>query len=277
MLLRAFFAILSFVSTRAAARVALRLFCTPRRHQAPAWEREIAARGEHLRLGPMLGATSFGTGPIVLLLHGWEGRGMQLGRFVEPFGGAGYRVIALDLPAHGASAGTRTDLIVCTEALRKVGRDLGPIQAIVAHSFGGAVTTLALERGLDARAVVLIASPSSIADVIRRFGELVGLRGRAMRAFREVLERQTRVKLADVEIFERVATLSVPALVVHDRGDREVPFHDAERLVARWPNATLLATDGIGHRRILKDDDVIRRVVEFVSVSAEQHLSQLRD
>jgi len=98
-----------------------------------------------------------------------------------------------------------------------------------------------------------------------------------MRAFREVLERQTRVKLADVEIFERVATLSVPALVVHDRGDREVPFHDAERLVARWPNATLLATDGIGHRRILKDDDVIRRVVEFVSVSAEQHLSQLRD
>jgi pimeloyl-ACP methyl ester carboxylesterase len=198
-----------------------------------------------------------------------------MGRFVGPFVAAGYRVIALDLPAHGASAGTRTDLIVCTEALRKVGRDLGPIEAIVAHSFGGAVTTLALERGLDAKSVVLIASPSSIEDVVRRFGELVGLRAKAMEAFRTALEDQTRVTLADVEIFERVATLKVPALIVHDRGDREVPFQDAERLVARWPNATLLATDGIGHRRILKDDDVIRRAVEFVTACGANVARQL--
>ena len=273
--LRSFFTALSFVSPRTAGRIGLRLFCTPRRHHVPAWENEVAAHGERLRVGPQLVAHAFegrgapkprsGEGAsVVLLVHGWEGRGLQMGRFVEPFVQAGFRVIAIDLPAHGESPGTRTDLIECTEGLRKVGRDLGPVAAVVTHSFGGAITTLALERGFDARSVVLIAAPSSIDDVIRRFGELTGLRGAAMRAFRVGIERQTGVKLADVEIFERVAGLHVPALIVHDHDDVEVPFHDAERLVARWPNATLLATEGLGHRRILKDEEVIRHAVDFV-------------
>jgi pimeloyl-ACP methyl ester carboxylesterase len=265
--LRAFFAALSVVAPRLAGRIALRLFRTPRRHHRPGWERHLAEGGGTLRVGPHLAAHAFGPAdaPIVLLLHGWEGRGLQLGRFVEPFVEAGYRAIAIDLPAHGESAGSVTDLIECMEALRKVGRDLGPLAAIVAHSFGGAITTLALERGLEAACVVLIAAPSSIDDVLRRFGEVTGLRGAAMRAFREGIERHTGVKLADVEIFERVAGLQAPALIVHDHGDREVPFHDAERLAGRWPNATLVATHGRGHRRILKDEEVIRRVVDFVS------------
>jgi pimeloyl-ACP methyl ester carboxylesterase len=271
LILRTFFVALSLTSPRLAGRIALRLFCTPRRHHLPDWEKQVAAGGERLQIGPRLAAHAWGRsgdgGPTVLLLHGWEGRGTQLGRFADPFVKAGYRVIAVDLPAHGESPGRRTDLIECTEALRKIGRDLGSLAAVVAHSFGGAVTTLALERGLDAQAVALIASPSSIDDVIRRFGEFTGVRGGAMRAFRAAIERQTGVTLADVEIFERVARLHVPALIVHDRGDAEVPFHDAERLVARWPNATLLATEGLGHRRILKDDGVIRRVVEFVSIA----------
>jgi pimeloyl-ACP methyl ester carboxylesterase len=263
--LRAFLAVLSSVAPRSAGALGLRLFCTPRRHHQPAWERRIAEQGTRVRVGPQLAARSFGSGPLVLLLHGWEGRGLQLGRFVEPLVRAGFRVIAPDLPAHGTSPGTRTDLIECTEALRKVGRDLGPVAAVVAHSFGGAVTTLALERGLDAKAVVLIASPSSVDDVITRFGELTGVRGRGMRAFREGIERQTAVKLAEVEVFERVARLQVPALIVHDRDDREVPFDDAERLAGRWPGATLLATEGLGHRRILKDERVIEAAVTFVA------------
>jgi pimeloyl-ACP methyl ester carboxylesterase len=266
-LVRAFFAVLGVVSPATAGRLALRLFCTPRRHHRPAWEREIAERGGLLRVGHNLAAHVWGSGATVLLVHGWEGRGTQLGRFVDPLVAAGYRVMALDLPAHGESAGTRTDLIECTEALRKVGRDLGPLAGIVAHSFGGAVTTLGLERGLDVKAVVLIAAPSSIEDVVRRFGELTGLRGRSMHAFRAGIERQTGVRIADVEIFERVAALRVPALIVHDHGDNEVPFHDAERLAAQWPGSSLLATDRIGHRRILKDEEVIRQTVGFLSRS----------
>lgn len=274
--LRAFVAALSLASPRRAGRLALRLFCTPRRHHRPGWESHLARAARRLTVGPRLAAWSFDpepgaarpAAPAVLLLHGWEGRGTQLGRFADPLVREGYRVIAIDLPAHGESPGSMTDLIECTESLRKAGRELGPLAAVIAHSFGGAVATLALERGLDVASVVLIATPSSVEDVIRRFGDLVGLRGAAMHAFRDALERQTGVTLADVEIFERAARLTTPALIVHDRDDREVPFHDAERLAARWPGAMLHATEGLGHRRILRDDGVIRRVVAFVGAAA---------
>jgi pimeloyl-ACP methyl ester carboxylesterase len=267
--LRSFFGILSLVAPRLAGRVALRLFCTPQRHRVPGWEREIAAGGVRTIVGGRFAARSWGAGPIVLLIHGWEGRGTQLGRFVDPLVAAGFRVVAVDGPAHGESPGRRTDLIEFTEALRRIGRDLGPLAAIVAHSFGGATSTLAIERGLDVGAIVLIASPSSIDEVLAWFEELVGLGRRARRAFRDEIEYRTRVKIADVEIYERVSELRVPSLVVHDRDDREVPFRDAERLSSRWPGARLLATDGLGHRRILKDDRVIAAVVAFVSEKSE--------
>ena len=265
--LRAFFVTLSVIAPRIAGAMAVRIFGTPQRHHRPAWEREIYERGSGIRLGSNLTARTFGEphAPIVLLVHGWEGRGTQLGAFVDAFVSAGFRVIALDLPAHGDSTGRHTDLIECTEALRKVARDLGPLAGLVAHSFGGAATTFAIERGLDVRSVVLVSSPSSVADVVARFGRMLGLGTRAMQAFRRGLEKRTGLKLADVELYERAVRLRVPALIVHDRRDRDVPFSDAERLAARWPNAALLTTDGLGHRRILRDRDVIERAVQFVA------------
>jgi pimeloyl-ACP methyl ester carboxylesterase len=264
--LRSFFAALSAVAPGATGALAVRVFRSPHRHHRPGWEKEILEHSARLPLASNLAARTWGAAraPIVLLVHGWEGRGTQLGAFVDPFVAARFRVIALDLPAHGDSIGRRTDLIECTEALRKVARDLGPLAGIVAHSFGGAITTLAIERGLDVRSVVLISAPSSIEGVLVRFGRMIGLGDRAMRAFRQRLERRTGVTLRDVEIFERASRLRVPTLIVHDHRDRDVPFTDAERLAAQWPNALLMATDGLGHRRILRDAKVIERAVKFV-------------
>jgi len=270
--LRFFFRALSAISPELAGRAALRAFRTPRRHLRPGWEKAIAERGETIRVGANLAAHAWGSGPPVLLVHGWEGRGTQLGRFVAPLVEAGFRVIAPDLPAHGDSSGTRTDLIECTEALRRIARELGPLAGVVAHSFGGPVTTLAVERGLETSSVVIVSGPSSVRDVVARFAAMTGLSEAAMRAFREGMTRQTGVQMKDVEIIERVGSLRVPALIIHDRDDREVPFHDGERLAARWPGATLVETRGLGHRRILKDEEVIRRTVTFLCGSSARQL-----
>jgi hypothetical protein len=39
----------------------------------------------------------------------------------------------------------------------------------------------------------------------------------------------------------------------------------AERIVRLWPRATLVATTGLGHRRVLRDPSVIDRVVAFAA------------
>ena len=58
---------------------------------------------------------------------------------------------------------------------------------------------------------------------------------------------------------------TAPALVVHDRGDRQVPFREAEGFGAAWPNAQLFATDGLGHNRILQDAKVLIAVTGFLA------------
>ena len=49
------------------------------------------------------------------------------------------------------------------------------------------------------------------------------------------------------------------ALLIHDRGDPDVPFRNAEEIAAAWPGARVLATDGLGHRAVLRDPTVVAR------------------
>jgi hypothetical protein len=51
---------------------------------------------------------------------------------------------------------------------------------------------------------------------------------------------------------------------VHDSGDRQTPYADAVRLVEGLPDARLVTTNALGHRKILRDERVLREVVEFI-------------
>jgi hypothetical protein len=99
---------LSSIAPAVAARLAERPFLTPPRYPAPDREREILARarpGSVRVAGRRIETWSWGVGPRILLVHGWGGRGGQLGAFVEPLVSRGFSVTAFDGPAHGASEG----------------------------------------------------------------------------------------------------------------------------------------------------------------------------
>jgi len=69
---------------------------------------------------------------------------------------AGYTVLAMDLPAHGASAGQYSSIPQSARALREA---LGPLYAVIAHSMGAAILTEALYAGLAVQRAVLISAP----------------------------------------------------------------------------------------------------------------------
>ena len=64
-------------------------------------------------------------------------------------------------------------------------------------------------------------------------------------------------------------------LVFHDHDDREVPFAHGDRLAATWPDAELRTTEGLGHRRILRDPDVLAEAVAFVRQGVDAPASDL--
>jgi pimeloyl-ACP methyl ester carboxylesterase len=247
-----------------------RLFLTPPRPRYPSSEffDLIDARQSFLRhRGRHIATWRWGSpeAPAVLLVHGWGGRATQMRRFVAHLGGAGYRVIAYDQPAHGLSDGKLTGLPDFADALLAVARHHGNVRAVISHSLGGPATAIALARGLAAERAVLISPPSDLVGYSRRFAHWLALPERVRRSMQAAIEERFGVRWSDLEIARVAPLLRAEALVIHDREDAQVPWKQGAALARHWPRARLMSTRGLGHGRILEDDAVARAAVDFIA------------
>ena len=215
--------------------------------------------------GKTLSVYEWGAGPAVLLVHGWSGRAGQFSEFVAPLLRAGYRVIGFDAPAHGRSDGTATNLPAISAAITRVSETYGPIHALIAHSFGVACALHALTHGLRVQRMIGISPPATMEFLLQTFSRRLGLGPAAVAGLRRRIEvrfgEDVWSAFAPIELARRV---NLPALILHDRGDREVPWADGVALAGAWPGARLALTEGLGHRRILNDADVIAQTLAFL-------------
>jgi pimeloyl-ACP methyl ester carboxylesterase len=263
-------AALQAVSPSAAASVASRLFLATPARPAPRATLPEARRFEVRAGRERLAAWSWGNGATTaLLVHGWGGRANQMRGFVEPLQRAGYRVVAFDAPGHGLSAGSQLSLPEFAAAIRSVSDAVGPVDAIVGHSFGAAAACVAITEGLAVRRAVLLGPPAAEERWFARFSDYLALSAETRAATKREIERRVGAPFARFEAEALGPALKLPLLVVHDREDREVPWEDGARISGAARDATLVTTVGLGHRRILLDPSVIARVVAFVGERAQ--------
>lgn len=270
------------------ASLAERLFTSPRRHDRPERERVVLATGRpfevevHLRSPRWSGARTkiaawrWGTGPTVLLVHGWEGRGSQLGAVIEPLVAAGLSVVTFDAPAHGDSPGSRLYLTDHADAIADVVAAVGPLHATISHSFGSAAVLLAHARhGIDAPINVAISPNVLIDDAVSRFAKLVTLDDAERRVFEGHLAQASGIGIDALSLSALVSRRDAELLVFHDREDKEVSVSHGAALAAWWPNARLELTEDLGHRKILRDTAVIAEIVAFVRQGVRPPVSDL--
>lgn len=278
--------IVSRMAPGVAARLAVRLFLTPPRYATPDREQELARQAGRTTVrveGRGVRSWTIGTGPRVLLVHGWGGRGAQLGAFVEPLVTQGLSVAWFDGPGHGASDGRRVTIPEMATALRAVAETVGPVRGIIAHSGGGVVSAWAVRRWfLDGfvdlpGAIALVAPPADFTSYYERFARLSGLTPAARAQFRRELELTVGVRLEAFDLPRFAAELPMAALVVHDREDGEVPWAEGAAVAAAWPDADLVTTHGLGHRRILRDPSVVGRVTDFLAGRLSERPGVTRD
>jgi pimeloyl-ACP methyl ester carboxylesterase len=272
--IRIWFRLASIVAPRVAERQAAAMFLTPQRR--PAAHRRRHPRGARpvLMTGDGLGLQGWewglGAKPIALLVHGWGGLASDMTAIAEALLEGGRRVLAFDMPGHGRSPGRRTSLVEWVRALGAIERWAGGIDAVVGHSFGTAALALALEEQMQARRAVLLApspGPMDALDQARRFMGLPEARVPGM------IARLRAVVGHDMPHFEpaRAArSIRVPALILHDPADSEVPFEAVERLADAWRGSRLELLTGVGHYRILRDPAVAARAGGFVADESEQ-------
>ena len=269
-LLRAALKLCAVVSTELAGRWVNRLWFHSQRYPQPEREKEWLRAAKPLTLthhGLPLAVHQWGEGPTVLLAHGWHGRGAQLGAFAAPLVAAGYRVIAFDAPAHGRTPGRSTNLPEVSDALLKVAGAFPPLHGVIAHSFGMAATLYAIVQGLAPQRVVAVSAPSSIEFLMDSFAAGLEIPETVMAVHRRLLEERFGPDMWQRFSPTAIASrLTIPALLIHDDEDHEVPMQEGAALARAWPGAELIRTHGLGHRRILRDPEVVDRACKFLTV-----------
>jgi pimeloyl-ACP methyl ester carboxylesterase len=266
--MRAGFRYLGPVLPGLAGRLAYRLWFRTRRRPLSAAEGRWLEGAEPGRVrvdGVEVATYRWGKGPTVLLVHGWNGRGPQMGGLARALVEAGYQAVAFDAPAHGQTPGKATHIYEFTEAIEAVAGRFGPLHGIVAHSFGGMATGFALVRRLPVKRAVMIAPPSDVRAMVDGFAELLALPEAAREVMCTLFERDF-----GADLWWRFATtrtvgeLAVPGLVVHDQDDEAVPASQGMAVARAWPGATFHRTTGLGHHRVLRHPAVLGLVRTFL-------------
>ncbi|GLQ89862.1 hypothetical protein GCM10007898_34370 [Dyella flagellata] len=226
-------------------------------------------------------------GPTVVLLHGWGGHAGQMSAFVAPLRQAGFRVVAFDAPAHGASAnsrhgGRRVTFFEFADALQTVTARESAIVGIIAHSGGCTAVSLALRAGWKAPANIVFVAPfAQPQHAVADFARMLGTTEEVIASFVRKVEHW----LGHPWSFLDITTLEDShkwrrLLVIHDEQDYDVPLAQANALADSWPSAQLVVTRGLGHRRVLRDASVVDRVLAFLcdepTANAARHTAHTR-
>jgi pimeloyl-ACP methyl ester carboxylesterase len=258
--------VLGAVSPETADALTLDLFCRPQKPKRTLEPRAPGLVGHRFTVpfgDENIAVWDWGEGPTVLLVHGWNGCAAQMSRFIEPLVRAGYYVVAPDLPAHGASSGRRTNLFEFAEAVALLGRRVGPVHGVIAHSLGAAAAAIALARGLDVKRAVLLAPPSRPQPYAMAFADSLGLSPARASALLANIDRVAG-GMDNIDLRSLGPSQRARALVLHDPADREVPVTEGKAVAETWPGAIFEALPGRGHTRLLRDVDAVRRAVAFV-------------
>jgi len=272
---RAAVGLMSRLAPETTAGLAERIFLRPPRLPRPERERlwlESAQRVTFESFGDTLAGWSWGRGPVVLLVHGWGGRGSQMGAFAAPLVARGYRAVAFDAPGHGESAGRYSSLPEMAAAVAAVAREFLRVRSIVAHSAGAAAATAALADGLEIERCVYLAPPTDWAYFRRQFGDALGLTPRVAERMQRRIEKRFAMPWAKMNAARLARGIQdTELLVLHDIEDAIVPLAGGEELATAWPGARLEPTRGLGHQAILRDPAVVARAVEFLTAGRAEH------
>jgi pimeloyl-ACP methyl ester carboxylesterase len=212
----------------------------------------------------------WGQGPLVVMMHGWSGSGVQFRRLIPGLVAGGYQVAVFDAPAHGGNPGKYTHLIEFVDSLLAIQQQIGPVDTVLAHSFGGMAAVVAAQRGLSVQQMVLFGPHLDVQEMYQSYSDLLNLNTKLSNRFRDKIGQ----KMANIFEVDDVWTLLTPeillaqieyqGLLIYDKDDEEISQDQFKKIAQHWKGCQTLETKGLGHHHILKDETVIESVLTFL-------------
>ena len=218
----------------------------------------------------------------VICVHGREGRGTNFYKFIPKLTAKGFRVLAPDFPMYGKTGGTETGCHAFGLALNCILNYIKEPVILLVHSLGNWATCMNYyysdeKTRNQIKGFVGIGAPDSYAVCLLDFGKKIGVDDYTNNLSLEKHSKRFGIDTHYIALSEAIKSFNYPCLIVHDDKDKEMPFDSAFNVSKYIPEKfqtykigdkeypCFHKTSGLGHRRILRDENVVNVVVDFIS------------
>jgi len=251
-------------------QIVKRLFFAPARYAVGPAETDLLKRSRAFEIyvnNARIKCWKWGRGPAVLLSHGWNGRGIQFHRFIQPLTEAGYAVLAFDGPGHGESDGKTSSYFEYSDVIRYFFRSAGEyqIKGVIAHSFGAAAVINAMVKESFAVPAVLIAPALKLNEILGKMFYSYGVPETVFRDLIKEYEERFAYNLQADDPIKLLKKVKSRIVIVHDKRDETIAFNDSLEASRISSLVSLHPTQGLGHKRILYDPQTVGYIVENIT------------
>ncbi len=263
--------ILTKLSPFLASRFAAQLFLIPFKYPLPEREKEMDEKAEQRSIlvktiNRKIIVYKYGKGTKkVLLVHGWSGRGTQMSILAAQLVDKGFTVISFDAPAHGKAPGRMSMMPYFIESIHEIAKDYGPFDSAIGHSLGGMSLLRAVKEGLLLKKLVIIGTANSVTHITKEFARNMKLNDSVAEKMKSYFDKKFG---KDMDVYSgalSAESVKIPTLVVHDKDDVDVDVSSAYEISEKLKNSELFLTEGLGHRKVLGNPEVINKITTFVT------------
>jgi pimeloyl-ACP methyl ester carboxylesterase len=262
-----YFNTLHLFSKEKAAVVALKVFSTPRKGKVLEHQKDFLSTARTQQIAFEDGLFMLyhwkGTGPTVLLNHGWESNSFRWKYLVDPLRKLDYNIISIDAPAHGNSDGTLFTAVKYSRVI-KTTIELYEPQIVIAHSVGAMATIFQESKNSHAsiKKLILLGSPNRLEVIMKDYQTLVSFNDGVYKSLNHLLKNNFGYYIKDFNASDFAKKMAIPTLVIHNPNDLIVPFEAMKEIASAMPNAITHTSETGGHS--LYTQEVIDEVVKFL-------------
>jgi pimeloyl-ACP methyl ester carboxylesterase len=257
------------LAPNATKNIILKRFFKPKFYDLTPLEKQFLENGTsfHIHIHDKdIRCWKWGQGPGILFVHGWNGRGVNFAYFFKSFIDAGYSVITYDAPAHGESEGQVTNYFELSDTVRSF-LDFSNgfnIQGIIAYSIGASAVINCMAKDKPSVDAVLIAPALKLKEILFNAFNYHGVPEFVYQSLVADMEKYYGYDVHQDNPDVLAKTISTKMLIVHDKDDRTIPYTDSKTLSDKTDNFYLHTTEGLGHKRILRDNAVIDVITAYL-------------
>lgn len=254
---------LGVVAPRKSAKVALDIFCSPRKGGIQSHQKKFLKKFKQLPLEyngmTVMTYDNKKSGKKVLLCHGWESNSFRWRKLYRALKDTDLNIIMMDAPAHGASGSNTFNALLYGRMIDVVANHYQP-EAILGHSVGGYSTIYYVSQYQPefVKNLIIMASPDRLVDITNRYFKMIGLSNRVGKRYYSLIKENFGQEIYQYNAADYASTLNVGGVIIHDKEDDVNLFYEAESIHSKWKNSTLIHTRGFGHS--LQDETVFDKI-----------------